>query len=1044
MRINQNLTTPINTVNQNVSGYVGIAPSGYFAANTPAAMLHLYGPNNTTFGIGGGWRRWMQTGMLVNENSDAIYVGMMPQPGLNRSDAVVAWNDDGGGGQDKLRFIFTGANTNGSGTGTNPIDPRSLNGYEFMRMASSPSQTNSTGQLSGNIGIGPVFTDALPPQNRLHMNAEENLAVFMQVSNQNGTGQGPLDGLIAGYSGTTTNNQEAIINQRENDRLSLYTNNGERMRITHLGALNAGVGFNPGALPANRTRVAFSHDPSFPVTRPLSLLHLGYNTGAFPGGVNDGWRPWMDIGMFISNGTDNGYLGLKHETNGLSGDREDMVLNWGDNQSAGPLTTGPDNLRFIFTSTTTGVTGTAPATGPNGLEGMRMTPTLTTGIFTGIGGDPTPGATGNQYGPAGTSINPTATLEVNAWGATNVAGGSSGLRFTNLNTISPVISPNPGPGVLSVDADGDVIYVAGGGSGPGNYCGVVPSNPLTADYEIPMNTNNYYFTDPAGSLNDGENFVKIGDNCGAAITAKLEVHRGITTNSQSQVSAAYALNDDIALSSTGTGFGFGVTGNATGQNRQNAGVHGLSSGSETNFGGLFRADAFYNSSTSQNANNYGVEGYATEGQLNYGVSGKANGNGIRNYGGVFDARNASNRNVGIEASSNGGPSNNIGGRFIVGSGLNNNVGIYAQVPNTGSLEYAGYFQGDVFISGPTCGTGYAVTSDQMFKTDVDVIKSGLETLRKLRPHTYKMDVANYPQFNFDSQKQYGFIAQEVEAVLPELVIASQSLEETDDAGNVIHPSVSFKALNYNALIPITIQAINEISSQIDRSTLSDQSIKTNVQNLSGSLAKVKQMRGVHYDWSTAAQNTMDLDSLQHIGFIAQEINAIEPLLTFVDDSSLMHVNYDRVVPILVESIKELDSQLQQKDSAISAMQAQINQILNNMESCCNTNHTMLQNNSSSVIGLDVELKDGQSIVLEQNVPNPFAEQTTISYFLPENTSKAQILFYNSQGKLIQSTELTQKGKGQLNVFASDLTNGIYTYSLVVDGKIIETRKMVKQ
>jgi len=83
-------------------------------------------------------------------------------------------------------------------------------------------------------------------------------------------------------------------------------------------------------------------------------------------------------------------------------------------------------------------------------------------------------------------------------------------------------------------------------------------------------------------------------------------------------------------------------------------------------------------------------------------------------------------------------------------------------------------------------------------------------------------------------------------------------------------------------------------------------------------------------------------------------------------------------------------------------------------------------------------------VLEQNVPNPFAEQTTINYFLPENVVKAQMLFYNNQGKLIQSVDLKEKGKGSLNVFASDLSNGIYTYSLIVDGKVFETKKMVRQ
>lgn len=82
--------------------------------------------------------------------------------------------------------------------------------------------------------------------------------------------------------------------------------------------------------------------------------------------------------------------------------------------------------------------------------------------------------------------------------------------------------------------------------------------------------------------------------------------------------------------------------------------------------------------------------------------------------------------------------------------------------------------------------------------------------------------------------------------------------------------------------------------------------------------------------------------------------------------------------------------------------------------------------------------------MENNKPNPFSEETTIGYSLPDNTTSAQMLFYNASGRLIQSVELTNKGKGQVNVFAQDLSNGIYTYTLVVDGKIFETKKMVKQ
>ena len=47
------------------------------------------------------------------------------------------------------------------------------------------------------------------------------------------------------------------------------------------------------------------------------------------------------------------------------------------------------------------------------------------------------------------------------------------------------------------------------------------------------------------------------------------------------------------------------------------------------------------------------------------------------------------------------------------------------------------------------------------------------------------------------------------------------------------------------------------------------------------------------------------------------------------------------------------------------------------------------------------------------------------------------------GKLIKSVELTQRGNGALTVFAENLSDGLYTYTLVVDGKIFATKKMEK-
>jgi hypothetical protein len=81
--------------------------------------------------------------------------------------------------------------------------------------------------------------------------------------------------------------------------------------------------------------------------------------------------------------------------------------------------------------------------------------------------------------------------------------------------------------------------------------------------------------------------------------------------------------------------------------------------------------------------------------------------------------------------------------------------------------------------------------------------------------------------------------------------------------------------------------------------------------------------------------------------------------------------------------------------------------------------------------------------LDQNVPNPFSEQTVINFSIPASVQKAQILFYNGEGKLIQSVNVAERGLGSLTVFGSDLSSGIYTYTLVADGQIVATKKMIR-
>jgi hypothetical protein len=84
------------------------------------------------------------------------------------------------------------------------------------------------------------------------------------------------------------------------------------------------------------------------------------------------------------------------------------------------------------------------------------------------------------------------------------------------------------------------------------------------------------------------------------------------------------------------------------------------------------------------------------------------------------------------------------------------------------------------------------------------------------------------------------------------------------------------------------------------------------------------------------------------------------------------------------------------------------------------------------------------VVLEQNEPNPFADRTTITYTLPETVTEGQVIFTDINGRVIKTVQLEEKGDATLTVFTSNLSKGIYNYSIVADGKVIDTKRMVHQ
>ena len=108
------------------------------------------------------------------------------------------------------------------------------------------------------------------------------------------------------------------------------------------------------------------------------------------------------------------------------------------------------------------------------------------------------------------------------------------------------------------------------------------------------------------------------------------------------------------------------------------------------------------------------------------------------------------------------------------------------------------------FKGPIIATSATFTSDEQFKQDVTPEDSALEVIKSLNPVTYTFKTNNKFDISFPDVVQHGFIAQELEKVLPELV-ANHNEEGVG----------TYKSVNYNGIISVLTKGIQELSEEVE-------------------------------------------------------------------------------------------------------------------------------------------------------------------------------------------------------------------------------------
>jgi hypothetical protein len=115
---------------------------------------------------------------------------------------------------------------------------------------------------------------------------------------------------------------------------------------------------------------------------------------------------------------------------------------------------------------------------------------------------------------------------------------------------------------------------------------------------------------------------------------------------------------------------------------------------------------------------------------------------------------------------------------------------------------------------------------------------------------------------------------------------------------------------------------------------SDRRLKTNIVNIDSPLEKISKINGVYFNWNDKAKELSNKDTkIREVGFIAQEVQSVLPeiikpapfdleldeenttvkntLYKSVSGEDYLTVQYEKIVPLLVECIKELKNEIEE-------------------------------------------------------------------------------------------------------------------------------------
>ena len=155
----------------------------------------------------------------------------------------------------------------------------------------------------------------------------------------------------------------------------------------------------------------------------------------------------------------------------------------------------------------------------------------------------------------------------------------------------------------------------------------------------------------------------------------------------------------------------------------------------------------------------------------------------------------------------------------------------------------------------------------------------------------------------------------------------------------------------------------------------------------------------------------------HYALDADRLEQTFPDLVYVREDGSKVINYMEMIPLLVQSINELKQELDAVKGGSKAMTRSVNNESADFNAVTTGN------------------------VLYQNTPNPFREQTIIRFSLADDVQNASICIFDMTGKTIKKLPISS-GMDSVSIGGYELGEGMFLYSLIVNGQVIDTKRMV--